>query len=92
MKDISKAIKLLDKNRPQWQQKIDLSLLDMSSAQNCILGQLYGDYSDGQHALKLGYEKCVALGFSPEGDEYDDGLQEIQSAFADYLRTYSAKR
>lgn len=44
---------LLDAERPGWAGRIDVDQLQMGSCVRCVLGQLYGEYSDG----------CEALGF-----------------------------
>lgn len=35
---------LLDEIKPGWFRDIDVVLLDLSSCEDCILGQLFGDY------------------------------------------------
>ena len=38
---------LLDKKFPDWAKKIDVRYLNMASAVNCVLGQLYGTSENG---------------------------------------------
>lgn len=40
---IAKGIALLDEKYPGWEEKIDLSILDIGSGCECIVGQLYPD-------------------------------------------------
>lgn len=42
---------LLDEKCPGWASEISLDTLDIDSSQNCVLGQLYGDFSRGAIAL-----------------------------------------
>ena len=48
----TRGAEFLDERRPGWVAKIDRKRLDMLSSRDCILGQLYGDYEDGLHALR----------------------------------------
>ena len=42
---------LLDKVKPGWEQRINVETLNLESAMECVLGQLYGSYADGLSAL-----------------------------------------
>ena len=53
--DVSRGVALLDEYYPGWRDEIDLGKLNMSSSDNCILGQLYGSYADGIYVLWDGY-------------------------------------
>jgi hypothetical protein len=44
---INKGAALLDRKCPNWHEEIDLSRLDLSCTENCILGQLYGGFTTG---------------------------------------------
>lgn len=44
---VAAGIALLDARRPGWEQQIDLGRLNIGSPKLCVLGQLYGLYSDG---------------------------------------------
>lgn len=50
---VSRAAKFLDENSPGWAYKIRLRELDIESCENCILGQLFGDYDEGMDKLDL---------------------------------------
>lgn len=53
------GVAVLDKAVPNWFTRIDTETLDLDSSQACILGQLFGDYSEGmtymmdRHGLKV---------------------------------------
>lgn len=51
--EVEKGIKLLDEKVPGWRERIDPDSLDMSDCFQCILGQLFGSFSDG--SKKLGF-------------------------------------
>lgn len=50
---VQKGMQLLDKNRPGWDQHIDLAVLDIARGDRCALGQTYGAYYFGIQALGL---------------------------------------
>jgi hypothetical protein len=43
---------LLNEKRPGWRDELDIERIDFYSLTNCVLGQLYGDYSLGVEALE----------------------------------------
>jgi hypothetical protein len=45
------GIVLLDDRRPAWWQQIDATRLDMSNGCACILGQLFGHFTEGIEEL-----------------------------------------
>ena len=48
---VERGAKLLDEERPGWADMIYLEQLQMSDCSACILGQLYGDYSDAVNTI-----------------------------------------
>lgn len=68
---VRKGAKFLDKVRPGWALKIKVPTLDLENGDRCILGQLYGDYSDGINKLLPGDddERPIAHGFIASDDE-----------------------
>ncbi len=69
LKDIRAAvwagIGFLDANVPGWRKKINLRRLDLASPKLCVLGEVYGDYSDGADRLgfEAGSDLAAQLGF-----------------------------
>lgn len=68
-KRVNKGIGLLNKEYPNWKEKINWDKLDMYSPKYCILGQLYEDYILGLDTLKLfdsnkGFYEDQKYGFS----------------------------
>ena len=58
----TRGAELLDEKRPGWAAAIDRKRLDMGSVCNCVLGQLYKDFSDGLNAI-CSYATVVDVGF-----------------------------
>jgi len=49
--EVAQGAALLDRALPAWPVKVDPGRLDLSLADTCVLGQLYGDYAFGVDAL-----------------------------------------
>ena len=49
---VSRGAKLLDKASPGWAYKVQLGKLDISSAENCVLGQLFDDFLVGRRVVE----------------------------------------
>lgn len=51
---VQAGIAVLDELGPEnWRELVDLNTLDMTSESMCILGQLYGEYTEGKYALSI---------------------------------------
>lgn len=75
---------LLDSNGPDnWEERICLETLDSSWYESCILGQLYGSYSDGIYNLGLRANMPTIYGFNKGSDssftweELDEAWDEV---------------
>lgn len=44
---VAKGAEFLDRQRPGWASRVATDRLVMSSCRECILGQLYGEYTKG---------------------------------------------
>lgn len=44
---VARGARLLDERRPRWFRQIEPATLNLSQSCNCVLGQIYGDYSAG---------------------------------------------
>ena len=50
-KRVRAGMAFLDVTNPRWRRSINLDKLDLSDGECCVLGEVYGDYSDGRNAL-----------------------------------------
>lgn len=82
---------VLDAHGPtDWRSKVSLDRLDMSSSDNCILGQVFADYWNGRVALSkaIGVENDVSwardLGFTAGTGTM---FGELDNAWKEYLTT-----
>ena len=53
MTRVARGAELLDRRKPGWAAKINLDRLAMNSCDDCLLGQLYGNYFDGKGRLRI---------------------------------------
>jgi hypothetical protein len=89
---------LLDERRPGWLQAIDLATLDLGSAFDCVLGQVYagGDrsgYSAGMFELDLWDNGDLACGFYwTAADGLPAEQAEIHALTAEWSRRVLARR
>lgn len=68
---VRRGAKLLDKARPGWEKDINLQKLQLSNTAQCMLGQLYGDYTEGKGLLASALEAVRATYKTvPESDDY----------------------
>ena len=56
----------LDTHNPGWDNRIEVSSLDIQHANRCVLGQLYGNFTRGRIVLKLSEDMSLQNGFSTE--------------------------
>src|SRR6266568_7753071 len=67
---VQAGVVFLDKNYPNWRERVQPSLLWMGNYDQCILGQLaFGPYATYEELLahyKLTREQCVEMGFDIE--------------------------
>ncbi len=77
---VTMGVEYLDSRTPGWWKHIDLRTLDVTSATNCVLGQVYGTYGDGTEGLGIDDETATTLGFITldEDGYYTDELATRQ--------------
>lgn len=63
-----------------WRDKVKLDNLDLGSCDVCVLGQLFGSYSDGQYELGLDTYDSKSYGFNTDYD-----FQQLTAAWKDAL-------
>ena len=75
----------LNEHRPGWQDKIDLDRLALESCTRCVLGQLYGSFSEGLDVLfdsfRMGGRPpdTAEFGFAVRDQEYGPDLSTDQA-------------
>ena len=77
-----RGARLLDAKRKGWASSIELSMLDMSSLENDVLTQLYGDFLAGLEELGIvgrAAEYGFALDWPSVGNDSD--WQELTKAW-----------
>jgi hypothetical protein len=57
------GVAFLNEQVPGWRTRINLQVLDLRNNEDCILGQLFGSYEEGTHALGLSPAWASLLGF-----------------------------
>lgn len=60
---VQQGAAFLDQHVPEWAKKIDIYTLNMRDMQNCILGQLFGDWANGLAGFGNGWNWISEHGF-----------------------------
>jgi hypothetical protein len=70
---IDLVVSQLNKEYPNWKDKICLDLFDMESMSQCILGQVFGYWGDGPEDLKDSPAVCSVKfkGFLKKEHDFD---------------------
>ena len=63
MKTVDAGVALLDERLPGWHKEIDADNLNLSDCNECVLGQLFGNYVKGLGVLGLYYGDSLKFGF-----------------------------
>lgn len=73
---VARSVALLDRERPNWRNYVKPERLVMSSCLRCVLGQVFGDYTEGYDKLfdDPDREHAAAHGFDA-GEHSDDYSQ-----------------
>ena len=58
-----RGVDFLDIEMPGWINHIDVDSLDLFDCDNCVLGQLFGEYTKGIKILEIGNDDAVHCGF-----------------------------
>lgn len=81
----------LDAVKPDWQGKIDISLLNMRMPDSCILGQVFGNFDIGQEELKLSHKMCHELGFGLPANADEQIITDLIATRAQPSELYYAE-
>ncbi|QFG25422.1 hypothetical protein [Actinomadura sp. WMMB 499] len=63
-KRAERGAELLDKARPGWEKEVNLYRLDMMRTDDCVIGQLFGDWGNGLLKLGLNGDGSAEHGFN----------------------------
>jgi hypothetical protein len=58
---VKRGAALLDEKRPGWAGRIALDRLAMGSCSACVLGQIFGGFDLGVHALRQGLSPRISV-------------------------------
>lgn len=84
---VARGVALLDATEPGWVHRINTEKLDVSHGEACVLGQLYGNYTLGRHALGLDHNQAGEHGFqmrTPSIEPPRGLLVRVLNGFAEY--------
>jgi hypothetical protein len=62
--EVWNGVSFLDQHRPGWENEINLDKLELASTDECILGQLVGDYHVAKGLYNLSSTDCFVHGFA----------------------------
>ncbi len=60
---VARGAAFMDRERPDWENNVDLSTLNLADNEQCILGQRYGEYGIGTIVLGLSMRRQYRYGF-----------------------------
>lgn len=60
---VKRGALFMDKQYPGWHKSIDISILDIGCSDDCILGQIFGNYAYGVRYYKLSTMREFEFGF-----------------------------
>jgi hypothetical protein len=87
---VAKGTALLDEKLPGWWRAINLVRLELNDCQDCLLGQLFGDYDDGLPELGLSDRAAAESGFAEPGFLLE--RTDYPSLGAEWVRVILARR
>lgn len=96
MTPVERGAVLLDIRNPGWFNRIDCANLDIGSGRRCIIGQLYGSYSDGYDVIfpnnawgSLVSKSAINHGFYPQTDNL---IFELSGLNAEWREVIAKRR
>lgn len=87
---VQNGVNLLNDYAGDWFRLVDLETLDITSPENCILGQLFGSFQNGTRELGFSFDQYTQSlnGFEMTHVEYTSGFAfSIQTQIEDEWRT-----
>lgn len=87
-KVVRRSMRMLDRRSPGWLDKIDEDRLNIAQCNNCIMGQLDGEYThDGVNRL-VGFWRALACWCLLSSPQYHYGF--IRYGYWDYVHLTTA--
>lgn len=82
-----RGAKFLDSHVPRWYTCVDEEKLKMGSLDDCILGQIFGDFGRGMVALGI-TDRVRELGFDYlfTGNQLRTGLQRLYDGWVEEIK------
>jgi hypothetical protein len=78
---VKRGAALLDRERPGWEGKMDISKFDIWEPNRCILGQVFMNGQFGSRHNTSGYSRgLIALKFAGGDDSEDEDVTEEKAA------------
>lgn len=74
---VANGVRLLNSDVTNWRSEINKHTFDIKSAKNCILGQLFGSFSQGLIDLEISNDTAVECGF----DLFDLGRHRLKDSY-----------
>jgi hypothetical protein len=79
-----KGAAVLDGPRPGWYRRVNIEALDLNDCFECVVGQVFGHYTDGREALGIDGIRARELGF--DFREIFDDPEELSRAWRELIR------
>jgi hypothetical protein len=68
----------LDREQPGWASHINLEELDLSSCTRCVLGQLFGDFTDATYEMDLDSPESYGFDLGDEWNAMDEAGNAVK--------------
>ena len=72
--NVERGAAMLDERLPGWRDHVDPDTLELEGECDCVLGQLFGGYTEGEELLGLSTTESRRLGFLVYGRQTWDAL------------------
>jgi hypothetical protein len=79
---VTRGAAQLDELRPGWDTLVNVDLIDLSTAEDCVLGQVFGNYCTAidTYIRRDDLDERIACGFTINGDRIFEAFNDL----ADY--------
>lgn len=77
---VNRGVRLLDEINPNWHRKVDLSKFDLGSPTMCVLGQVYGEFTDAIRDIAYDLVQGRLKGLRVDDVHLDDAYYGFDTA------------